>query len=191
MVVATFHALGFVDLEVIDDDPTKRGRDVLGVPVTESISGVADRVEHGAFAAIGDNRSRKNLVARLHLDWISAIHPEAIVHPSVAIGPGSIVCAGAVIQPETRIGRHVIINTGASVDHDCDVGDFAHIAPGARIAGGVHVGTGTLIGIGSAIIPGVVIGKWTTVGAGAAVTEDLPDECTAAGVPARVLGATP
>jgi len=49
------------------------------------------------------------------------------------------------------------------------------------------VGEGTFIGLGSSVIPGIRIGRWSVIGAGAAVTEDLPDNCTAVGVPARVI----
>jgi acetyltransferase-like isoleucine patch superfamily enzyme len=45
------------------------------------------------------------------------------------------------------------------------------------------------LGIGAKVIPGVKIGAGTTVGAGAVVIEDLPENVTAVGVPARVIKA--
>jgi len=194
VVVAILQSVGRGPLLVFDDDSEKWGRKLLGVPILGSIGSIAnatDEIPEAAIVAVGDNRLRANLVATLELSWTTALHPSAIVHPSVAIGPGSVVCAGAIIQPGTRIGRHVIVNSAASIDHDCELGDFVHIAPGARVAGGVHIGAGTLIGIGSSIVPEVAVGKWVTVAAGAAVAGDLPDGCTAVGVPARILEASP
>ncbi len=43
------------------------------------------------------------------------------------------------------------------------------------------------IGYGCIIMPGVTIGNNVVVGAGALVTKDIPSDCVAAGVPARVL----
>ena len=186
VVVATLQACGFEVAAVFDDDPSRSGDSVLGVRV----EGPTDRAREveGALAviAVGHNEARGAL-ARRHpsLRWLTAAHPRAFVHPSVSIGPGTVVCAGAIIQPDTRIGAHVIVNTGARIDHDCVVEDLAHVAPGASIAGGVSIGEGTLVGIGSCVIPGVSIGPWTTVGAGAAVVGDTPGGRTLIGVPAR------
>jgi len=46
---------------------------------------------------------------------------------------------------------------------------------------------GSYIGTGAVILPGITIGCNTTVGAGSVVTRSLPDNCLAAGVPARVI----
>jgi UDP-perosamine 4-acetyltransferase len=51
----------------------------------------------------------------------------------------------------------------------------------------VVVGEGTFLGLGSGVIPGIRIGRWSVIGAGAVVTKDIPDNCTAVGVPAKVI----
>jgi UDP-perosamine 4-acetyltransferase len=55
------------------------------------------------------------------------------------------------------------------------------------LGGNVVVGEGAFLGVGTMVIPGIRIGRWSVVGAGAVVTKDLPDDCTAVGVPARVI----
>jgi sugar O-acyltransferase (sialic acid O-acetyltransferase NeuD family) len=169
---------------VLDDDRQKWGTDVLGIPVRGP---VAEAARHGdlAILGIGRNDERKRLAETLTLEWAIVVHPRAWVHPSVRIGAGSVIFAGAVIQPDTVIGNHVIVNTGALVDHDCEIGRYAHVAPGVNLAGQVTVAEGVFLGIGSSAIPGVQIGEWTTVGAGAVVADDLPSEVVAVGVPAR------
>lgn len=50
----------------------------------------------------------------------------------------------------------------------------------------VVIGDDVWIGANCTILPGVTIGSNVVVAAGAVVTKDLPSNCIAAGVPARV-----
>ena len=43
------------------------------------------------------------------------------------------------------------------------------------------------MGTGSQIIQGLAIGKDTIVGAGAVVVSELPEKCTAVGIPAKSI----
>jgi sugar O-acyltransferase (sialic acid O-acetyltransferase NeuD family) len=188
VVIGTLHACGFRVETVLDDDPSKLGASLLGI----GVSGPTDRLAEGlglpAVLAVGNNRRRSSLAGRFTgVEWVTAVHPSAVVHPSVQLGAGTVVFAGAVVQPDTHIGRHAIINTAASVDHDCTLGDFVHVAPGTHLAGDVRVGDGTLLGIGCAVMPGVRIGCWATIGAGSAVVRNVGDGLTVAGVPAAAL----
>lgn len=72
--------------------------------------------------------------------------------------------------------------------HDARVGAYCHVAsPGAVICGSVLLGDGVFIGAGARVIDGLKIGRHTTVGAGAAVIRNLPPNCVAVGVPARII----
>lgn len=53
--------------------------------------------------------------------------------------------------------------------------------------GAVSVGNNVWLGDNVVILPGVTVGNNVTVGANAVVTKDLPDNCVAAGVPARII----
>lgn len=144
----------------------------------------------GIVVAIGDNHIRldKSLqITNTTNKLASLIHPSAYIADDVFIEKGSVIFAGSIIQPETKIGISCIVNTGSTVDHDCLVKDSVHIAPGTNIAGGVTVGSCTWIGIGSTIIQNVSIGSGVIVGAGAVVINDLPDNTTVVGVPAKPL----
>lgn len=139
------------------------------------------------IVSIGNNRIRADIVSRLSNSFGVAIAPSAIVSPSAQIGEGTVVMPGAIINADAVIGKHCIINTGASVDHECVISDFAHIAPHATLCGQVHVGVGTLVGVGACVIPCKCIGSWSVVGAGAVITNDVPSNCTAVGVPASII----
>ena len=51
----------------------------------------------------------------------------------------------------------------------------------------VSIGDGSWLGHGTVVLPGSRIGRHVVVGANSVVTGDIPDNCVAAGVPARVL----
>ena len=186
VVLSTLRAAGHEVARILDDDPARAGETIMGVPVLGPIALLPDDPATLAVAAIGNNRFRQTVANRFRrVTWVNAVHPAAWVDPSVKLGPGTMILAGAVIQPDSVLGAHVIVNTGATVDHDCTVGDFAHVAPGAHLAGDVHLGQGAFMGIASTAIPGVTLGDWASVGAGAAVIRDVPAGTVAVGVPAR------
>lgn len=135
--------------------------------------------------AIGNNEIREKISKKLGVNFISLVHPTAILGKSVKIGVGTVVMAGAIINSLTTIGNHSIINTGAIVEHDCIVEDYVHISPKAAVAGGVKIGRSSWIGIGSSIIQGIEIGKDVTIGAGSVVVKNLKDNIKAFGVPAK------
>lgn len=179
---------------VFDDDPSRWGQSVLGVPVLggrEALAAwAADRPGCTGLVAIGQNAPRARVAAwlqQLGLGFATLAHPAAVLGEGVSVGAGSVLMAGSVVNPDTSLGRHVIVNTGASVDHDCRLGDVVHVGPGARLCGGVSVGEHTLIGAGSTVLPGLRIGKDVVVGAGSTVLADLPDGARVAGSPARPL----
>ncbi|HHW37928.1 MAG TPA: acetyltransferase [Bacillales bacterium] len=139
---------------------------------------------------IGNNSIRKQIAQRLCLskhEYATLIHEKAVVSPNAKLGQGTVVMASAVINADAKIGDHVIINSGAVVEHDNVIGDFVHISPGVVLTGIVLIGEGSHIGAGSVIIPSVHVGEWSILGAGATAISDIPDNCTAVGVPAKIV----
>lgn len=175
-----------------DDDSSKQ--EVCGVPVLGSIDEVNKLIKTNKntkiIVGIGDNKTRMQIVDKINIrgnNYLTAIHPSAIIGNKVNIKQGTVVVAGAVINIDTRIGEHCIINTCASVGHDILIGDFVHISPGVRLTGGVRIGNNVHIGAGAVVIPEVSIGENSIIGAGAVVTKDIPANCTAVGVPAKPI----
>ncbi len=185
VVIATARAAGWDVAAVHDDDPARWGTALLGIPVTGPCADALGDPAQTCVLAIGHNATRRRLGTAASCRFATVVHPAAVVHESVTLGPGTVVFAGAIVQPDTRIGAHGIVNTGASVDHDCTLGEAVHIAPGARLAGGVRVGDEVFIGIGASVTPNRSIGARTIVGAGAVVVSALPADIVAVGVPAR------
>lgn len=191
VVVDLVSALGVPIRAMFDDDVAKHGSRCAEILIVGGITmeAVASFLPAQGVVGIGSNRIRQQLVRRLAgMEFAAAlVHPRAYCAPSVSLGQGSVVFAGAVIQPETIVGRHCIVNTAASIDHDCRLGDFVHVCPGVRLAGSVRLGDGVLLGTGAVVIPGVTIGDHAVVGAGTVVIHDIPAGATAVGNPARII----
>jgi acetyltransferase EpsM len=186
VVASTLLAIGYKVIGFYDDDSHKWGESIFGIPIVGPIGDLSHTKCDGAIIGLGDNHVRKQVATTMDLNWITAIHPFAWVHPEVPLGVGTIICAGAIVQPSSTIGAHVILNTKASVDHDCIVGDYVHIAV-AHLAGGASVDEGVFLALGSTVLPSINIGAWAHLGAGAVATKNIPAGSIAVGSPARVM----
>jgi sugar O-acyltransferase (sialic acid O-acetyltransferase NeuD family) len=191
VVIRMLQDLGHRVAAVFDDNPRLGGATLVGCPVFAPVERIRHYARCPAIIAIGDNATRRRIADRYDLPWMTAVHPLALVDRSVRLGVGTVVFARAVVQVDSSLGDHVIVNHAATVDHDCRVGDCVHLAPGVHLAGGVTVHEGALMGIGAVAIPGTRIGTGAIVGAGAVVTDHLPEQVVAAGVPARVIKPVP
>jgi sugar O-acyltransferase (sialic acid O-acetyltransferase NeuD family) len=177
---------------LLDDNSAMHGKDFCRYSVIGGFDNLTKKISagHKLILAVGDNKSRKKLCERvkpLGYELICAIHPSVQVGKDVLIDSGTAVMANVAINSGTRIGENVILNTGATVDHDCIIGDYVHISPGAHLGGNVEIGDLTHIGIGVSIIPNIKIGEEVVIGAGTVVVEDIPNNVTAVGVPAKVI----
>ena len=185
------------DLEIVGLlDPNEKlwGKRVLNVPILGSddlLSSLQSEGIENVFIGVGGNgntRPRKELYEKalaVHFKILSAIHPSAMISPSVRIGHGVNIFAGVVINSQTVVGDNVIVNTGAILEHDCVIMSHSHIAPGARVLGGVKVMSGAHVGASATILPGLEIGEEAVVGAGAVVTCNVKSRDTVVGIPAR------
>jgi sugar O-acyltransferase (sialic acid O-acetyltransferase NeuD family) len=140
--------------------------------------------------AVGDTMSRKGLSEKaqsIGLKPAILIHPSVMISKHVEIGEGTIICCSNIITVNIAIGKHVIINLDCTVGHDAVIKDYVTILPSVNVSGAVTLSEGTNIGTGTAIIQGKKIGINSIIGAGSVVVKDIPDNCTAVGVPAKVV----
>lgn len=191
VIVRALQDLGFRVAAIFDDDPRRRGLTLLGIPIVGPIECIREQPQRPTVIAIGDNAMRRRIADRYDLPWMTVVHPQALIDPSVRLGKGTVVLARAVVQVDSSLGDHVIVNHAATVDHDCAVADYVHLAPGVHLAGDVTVHDEVFMGIGAVAVPGVRIGAETTVGAGAVVTCNLPGHVVAVGVPAGIIASRP
>ena len=146
--------------------------------------------QNNYFIAIGDNTIREKVHTQL-IQYVpppvNAIHPAAVISPSVQMADGIMIAAGTVINPLARIGKGAICNTSSSIDHECIVGEFAHIGPGTILCGNVKVGNRSFVGAGAVVRQGINIGNDVVIGAGCVVVKDVPDNVIMIGNPQKEL----
>lgn len=114
-------------------------------------------------------------------------HQSFIGNYGVKIGKGSNILSGAILSNDVELGEGCIIYYNSVLTHDCKIGDYVEISPGVKLLGRVNIGDYTHLGSGSIILPDVTIGKNVIIGAGAVVKKDIPDNCTAVGIPAKII----
>jgi acetyltransferase-like isoleucine patch superfamily enzyme len=83
------------------------------------------------------------------------------------------------------LGDHVSATATTFITHDGGEWVFADRRPDADLMAPITVGNNVFLGSGVTILPGVSIGDNVVVGAKALVTQDLPPDCVAVGVPAK------
>lgn len=140
---------------------------------------------------VGEPKLRRKiaekLMANFYLKFPDIILGDTRICADVCMGQGCIVSMDCRISTNVMLGNFVFLNTGSKVCHDGRMGDFVTLSPDVKLAGNVTIGSGTELGIGTSVIQGITIGQNTVVGAGAVVVRDIGDDCTAVGVPARVI----
>jgi sugar O-acyltransferase (sialic acid O-acetyltransferase NeuD family) len=183
---------------ILDDDNTKDGSNVLGVPVSYSPGSLRTFIQTLDFDSvaigIGDNYIRHKKFQQVKacgLELMNVIHPSAHISRFVELGVGVTILAGAVVNPGTVIDDNVCVNTAASIDHDNYLETSCHIFPNATLTGGVRVGRFAYIGSGAVVAPNVVVNQYSQVGAGAVVLKDIAEGTLVAGVPAIEIGKQP
>ena len=105
---------------------------------------------------------------------------------------------GVDIHPGARIGKGIFIDHGTGVV----IGETAVVEDGVSMLHGVTLGgtgkergdrhpkvrRGVLLGAGAKVLGNIEIGACAKIAAGSVVLAPVPAGCTAAGVPARIIG---
>lgn len=102
------------------------------------------------------------------------------------------------IHPGAKIGRNVFFDhaTGIVIGETAVVGDNVLIYQGVTL-GGVstakgkrhpNLENGVVVGAGAKVLGNITIGANSKVGANSVVVKDVPANCTAVGIPAKIVG---
>ncbi len=104
---------------------------------------------------------------------------------------------GIEIHPAAKIGKRFFVDHGMGVvvGETAEVGDNVLMYQGVTLGGTGKqggkrhptVGNDVIIGVGAKVLGAITIGNNAKIGAGAVVLRDVPDNCTATGVPAKVV----
>ncbi len=101
------------------------------------------------------------------------------------------------IHPAATIGRRFFIDhgTGVVIGETAVIGDDCTIYQGVTLGGTGKdkgkrhptLGNNVMVGAGAKVLGPIHIGNNVRIAAGAVVLSDIPDNCTAVGIPARVV----
>ncbi len=101
------------------------------------------------------------------------------------------------IHPAATIGRRFFIDhgTGVVIGETTEVGDDCTIYQGVTLGGTGKdkgkrhptLGNNVMVGSGAKVLGPIKIGNNVRIAAGAVVLTDIPDNCTAVGIPAKVV----
>jgi acetyltransferase-like isoleucine patch superfamily enzyme len=119
-----------------------------------------------------------------------------LIRENMTIGDDVLVGTNTVIDGSSSIGSHVSFQTGVYVPSETTIGNNVFLGPHAVLTNdsypirqsanieGPTIKEGVSIGANATVLPGITIGKNAFVAAGAVVTEDIPPDTLAVGVPA-------
>ena len=142
------------------------------------------------LCGIGMPGLKEKLVAPLitaGAQFLTFVHPQAMVGPRVKLGRGSVICPGAILSTDITLGEFVLVNLNSTIGHDATLGDWTSLSAQCDITGHVKVADRVFMGSRASVIPGKKVGSGSIVGAGAVVVADVPPGVTVVGNPARVL----
>lgn len=101
------------------------------------------------------------------------------------------------IHPGATLGRRLFIDhgTGVVIGETTEIGDDCTIYQGVTLGGTGKdqgkrhptIGNNVMIGAGAKVLGPIRIGDNVRIAAGAVVLMDIPENCTAVGVPARIV----
>ena len=104
---------------------------------------------------------------------------------------------GVEIHPGAVIGRGLVIDhgTGVVIGETAEVGDNCTIYQGVTLGGTGKdvgkrhptIGNNVLIGAGAKVLGPFRVGDGSKIAANAVVLEAIPENCTAVGIPARIV----
>lgn len=114
--------------------------------------------------------------------WFTGIE----IHPGATIGCCFVIDHGAGVV----VGETAEIGDNVTLYHDVTLGGVApSVDSAAQIGTKRHptLGSGVIVGSGAQILGPITVGDNARVGANAVVTQDVPANVTAVGIPAKIV----
>ncbi|MBR5527707.1 MAG: serine O-acetyltransferase [Clostridia bacterium] len=161
------------DLDAIRErDPAARGRLEIFLLYSGFHAVIYHRIAHFFY------KHNMKFIARL-------ISQNARFLTGVEIHPGATIGRGLLIDH----GAGVVIGETAVVGDNCTIYQGVTLGGTGKDTGKRHptIGNNVLIGSGAKVLGPFTVGNNVKIAAGAVVLNEIPDDCTAVGVPARII----
>jgi sugar O-acyltransferase (sialic acid O-acetyltransferase NeuD family) len=185
-VKRTWNLLGFVD-----DNKDLTGKRVNDYKVLGTIDFLNDfEKEVFIVCSISNPFLKKQVFSRISnpkINYANLVHPSTIISEDCVMGYDIIVHANCIITTNVTLGNHIQVNPQCGIGHESVIKDYNSLYWNVNISGNVEVEEGCIIGTKATILQRVNIGKGSIIGAGAVVLKNIPENCTAVGVPAKLI----
>ena len=138
---------------------------------------------------IGEPKFRKEAFDRMieaGYHGARLIHPTASISPDAEVGEGAVVGPGVFIGSLVKVGKNFYGAKGAAIGHDSLIKDHTRIGVNAFIGGHTVIGENAFIGSGAMLKDRIHIGDFSVVALGSVVLENVEDNTTVMGNPARI-----
>lgn len=174
----------------------QRGAKCLAKAIKEDVAAVRER----------DPAARSNAEVLLLYSGVHALIAHRIAHglhkngryfSARAISQVAKTLTGIEIHPAAKIGKGLVIDhgTGVVIGETAEIGDNCTIYQGVTLGGtGKDVGkrhptlgNNVMVGAGAKVLGPFYIGDNTKIAANAVVLEEISENCTAVGIPAKVV----
>jgi len=139
--------------------------------------------------AIANPNIKEKLFQKMsgRVKFLTYIDPTAIIGMHAKIGEGCVICPNSIISANTVLGECVTVNLGSQVGHDAIIGSFSSLMGHVDIGGGSSIGTNCYMGTQSCLAPNVKLGNGITIGIGSVVINNIEEQGTYFGDPARKI----
>lgn len=171
-------------------DPSQLDGYEVDAPVLDDPATYVPQTNDRFLLAIGDVGVRRRVVQDLcgrGAQFMTMIHPSAVIAGSAQIGCGAVIYPLATVSNGASLDEFVHLSLYASVGHDARVGKFCLLSPYATLNGFALLDDDGFMGTGSSIAPGVSVGQNTKISAKASVHRDVDLNSFVHGVPGRQM----
>lgn len=142
------------------------------------------------ICALGDVNYKKqysDVILNKGGEFISVIHPTAVIGSNAKIGKGCVIGAFANLSNDTSIGDFVTMSIRSGMGHDSMIGAYTHIGGNSCISGYVSIGKSVTMHPGCVMVPHRKIGDEAVIGTGSVVLTNVKANTTVFGNPAKKI----
>lgn len=157
------------------------------LPIIDSVENYQIDQDDIFICALGDVQAKKKYIQMIQNkggQFISLIHPTAVVDTNSKLGVGCIVLQSATLGSGAIVGDFALIQVSTIIAHDVKIGHFSRIDCHAVCAGGVIIKDEVTIHTSAVINQRVLVEKGAHVGAGSFVIRTVKEYSTVYGNPA-------
>lgn len=178
-----FRIKGFLSNNANDLDDFDFNVGILGDENTYKI-----KKQDRFLIAIGNIDIKKKVVAKLKkkgAQFLTLIHPTAIVSKTAKIGQGVIICPFAIVSDHVIVEDFVLLNFYSSCGHDAKVGKYCVLSPYATLNGFAVLEDEVFLGTHSTVTPKTKIGYRSKISANSVAMHNIPAYSFVFGVPGK------